>query len=86
MPNARKKGLKLAGAFVEDEIDKGLAVLAKKHGFSDKASFLRSLFDNALQAEVDKAVKRGLEDVEGGKVRLTVKRTPTKPKRAAKGK
>jgi hypothetical protein len=79
MPNARKKGLKLAGAFVEDEIDKALVKLARKHGFPDKASYLRDLFDKALQAEVDKTMQKFTEDT--GLVlppRLQPKRKPTR--------
>ncbi len=51
MPNARKKGTKLAGAYIEDEKDAALARLAKKRGFPDKAAFLRALYDAALASD-----------------------------------
>lgn len=49
MPNARKEGTKLAGAYIDDEKDAALARLAAQRGFPDKASFIRALFDEAIK-------------------------------------
>jgi hypothetical protein len=49
MPNARKKGTKLAGAYISDEKDDALTQLALKKGYPDKAAFLRALYDEALE-------------------------------------
>lgn len=50
MPNKRQKGLKLAGAYVEEKKDKALAKLAKEKGYPDKAAFIRALYDAALKS------------------------------------
>ena len=50
MPNARRPGTKLAGAYIEQEKDAALTRLAVERGFADKASFIRALFDDALNA------------------------------------
>jgi hypothetical protein len=59
MPSARKKGTKLAGAYIESEKDAALARLAKKRGFADKAAFLRALYDAALASDPARLPKSG---------------------------
>lgn len=54
MPNARKEGTKLAGAYIEDTKDAALAKLAAERGFPDKAAFIRALFDEALATQYPK--------------------------------
>jgi hypothetical protein len=48
MPNQRQIGTKLAGAYISAEKDKALAKLAALKGHSNKADFIRVLFDKAL--------------------------------------
>jgi hypothetical protein len=48
MPNQRQPGTKLAGAYITTEKDEALANLAAQKGYSNKAEFIRALFDNAL--------------------------------------
>lgn len=50
MPNQRKKGSKLAGAYIESEKDKALEKLAKQKGYPDKASFIRAIYDAVIAA------------------------------------
>lgn len=50
MPNQRQPGTKLAGAYISAEKDKALADLAALKGFTNKAEFIRLLFDDALAA------------------------------------
>lgn len=59
MPSARKKGTKLAGAYIEDAKDEALAKLAHEQGFSDKAAFIRALFDAALSGQLPKSGSSG---------------------------
>lgn len=49
MPNQRKEGTKLAGAYIDPTKDAALAAKAKRLGYPDKASYLRALFDAALE-------------------------------------
>ena len=49
MPNQRQKGTKLAGAYVPDEKDAALTELALAKGYSNKAEFIRALFDEAIE-------------------------------------
>lgn len=58
MPSARKKGTKLAGAYIEDAKDEALAKLAAEQGYPDKATFIRALFDAALEGHSPKSSKR----------------------------
>ena len=51
MPNSRKQGTKLAGAYIDDEKDASLARLAKANGFPDKAAFIRALFDKVIEQD-----------------------------------
>lgn len=51
MPNQRQIGTKLAGAYISAEKDDALAKLAAMKGFANKAEFIRSLFDAALDGE-----------------------------------
>ena len=62
MPNQRLPGTKLAGAYITAEKDKTLAEIATLKGYSNKAEFIRFLFDEAL-AENEQALKntRGTE-------------------------
>ncbi len=48
MPNQRQPGTKLAGAYISAEKDKALAELAAQKGFTNKAEFIRGLFDDAI--------------------------------------
>jgi hypothetical protein len=48
MPNKRMQGTKLAGAYIPDQKDEALAALAAKKGYSNKAEFIRALFESAL--------------------------------------
>jgi hypothetical protein len=59
MPNARKKGTKLAGAYIEEEKYAALARLAKKRGYPDKAAYIRVLLDEALASEAAPLPKSG---------------------------
>lgn len=52
MPSKRKPNTKLAGAYIDAEKDKALGELALKLGFENKADYLRSLFDDALNSDV----------------------------------
>jgi hypothetical protein len=45
MSNQRKKGTKLAGAYIPAKKDAALAKLAKAKGFPNKAAFLRAVFN-----------------------------------------
>ena len=58
MPNQRKAGLKLAGAYIDPEKDEALAAMARKLGYPDKAAFIRALYDTALKSQ-------GLSDLPG---------------------
>lgn len=58
MPSARKKGTKLAGAYIEDAKDEALARLAVEQGYPDKAAFIRALFDAAIEGQAPKSSKR----------------------------
>ena len=49
MPNKRMQGTKLAGAYIPDQKDEALAALAAKKGYSNKAEFIRALFETALE-------------------------------------
>jgi hypothetical protein len=49
MPNQRQPGTKLAGAYISAEKDKALADLAAEKGFTNKAEFIRVLFDDAIE-------------------------------------
>lgn len=57
MPNQRQPGTKLAGAYISAEKDKALAELAAQKGFTNKAEFIRVLFDEAI-AENEHALKK----------------------------
>jgi len=57
MPNQRQPGTKLAGAYISAEKDKALADLAAEKGFTNKAEFIRFLFDEAI-AENAPSLKR----------------------------
>jgi len=48
MPNQRKPGTKLAGAYISAEKDEALTKLAVQKGYANKAEFIRVLFDDAL--------------------------------------
>lgn len=48
MPNQRQPGTKLAGAYISAEKDEALAKLAALKGHSNKAEFIRVLFDAAI--------------------------------------
>ena len=49
MPNQRKEGSKLAGAYVPGEQDAALAKIAEDLGFENKAAYLRALFEQAIK-------------------------------------
>lgn len=49
MPNQRKEGSKLAGAYVPGEQDAALAKIASDLGFENKAAYLRALFEKAVE-------------------------------------
>jgi len=57
MPNQRQPGTKLAGAYISAEKNKALADLAAQKGFTNKAEFIRVLFDDAV-AENAQALKK----------------------------
>lgn len=50
MPNQRKKGSKLAGAYIDEKKDQALEKLAKEKGYPDKASFIRAIYDAVIKA------------------------------------
>ncbi|MHC4377595.1 MAG: hypothetical protein ACYS26_13420 [Planctomycetota bacterium] len=51
MPNQRKEGTKLIGAYVEDETDHAFIRLALKKGFPNRADYLRHLIDREICSE-----------------------------------
>jgi hypothetical protein len=57
MLNQRQIETKQAGAYISAEKDAALAKLAKHKGYTNKAEFIRSLFDAAL-AEDTKCPKK----------------------------
>lgn len=48
MPNQRQSGTKLAGAYISAEKDEALARLATEKGYTNKAEYIRALYDAAL--------------------------------------
>jgi len=59
MPNQRQSGTKLAGAYISGEKDKALAEIASLKGYSNKADYIRFLFDEAI-AENERAHKKAI--------------------------
>jgi hypothetical protein len=57
MPNQRQAGTKLAGAYIAAEKDKALAEIAALKGYSNKAEYIRFLFDEAI-AENEQAQRK----------------------------
>ena len=57
MPNQRQAGTKLAGAYISADKDKALAEIAALKGYENKADFLRTLFDAAIE-ENESALKK----------------------------
>jgi hypothetical protein len=51
MANQRKKGTKLAGAFVEEDEDETLKWLAEQLGFPNKAAYLRDIYAREIEAK-----------------------------------
>ena len=49
MPNQRQIGTKLAGAYISAEKDEALARLAAEKGYTNKAEYIRALYDAALR-------------------------------------
>lgn len=49
MPNQRQIGTKLAGAYISAEKDEALARLAVEKGYTNKAEYIRALYDAALR-------------------------------------
>jgi hypothetical protein len=50
MPNQRKKGTALAGAYIDDKKDKALEKLAKEKGYPNKAAYIRAIYDAVIKA------------------------------------
>ena len=48
MPNQRQSGTKLAGAYISAEKDEALARLAAEKGYTNKAEYIRAIFESAL--------------------------------------
>lgn len=57
MPNQRQSGTKLAGAYISAEKDEALARLAAQKGYTNKAEYIRALYDSAL-AEATQSPKK----------------------------
>ncbi|WP_395746638.1 hypothetical protein [Prosthecobacter sp.] len=66
MPNQRQSGTKLAGAYISAEKDEALARLAAEKGYTNKADFLRALYDAAL-AEVKQSPRKARKAAKPGR-------------------
>lgn len=51
MANQRQKGTKLAGAYIPDSENDKLAWLAEQLGYTNKADYLRALFEKEIEAQ-----------------------------------
>ena len=77
MPNQRQSGTKLAGAYISAEKDEALARLAVEKGYTNKAEYIRALYDAALHEATAKVAEQPAPPL---------KRSPKKPRSAAKAK
>ncbi len=58
MPNQRQSGTKLAGAYISAEKDEALARLAAEKGYTNKAEYIRALYDAALAEQLKQSPKK----------------------------
>ncbi len=57
MPNQRQSGTKLAGAYISAEKDEALARLAVQKGYTNKAEYIRALYEAALSEATQSPTK-----------------------------
>jgi|DEB0MinimDraft_10_1074344.scaffolds.fasta_scaffold42808_6 hypothetical protein len=58
MPNQRKKGVKLVGAYIDKDMADELPRVAERLGFDSVAHMMRELIEQAIDKEKQKSVLR----------------------------
>lgn len=58
MPNQRKKGVKLVGAYIDKDMADELPQVAERLGFDSVAHMMRELIEQAIDKEKQKNVLR----------------------------
>jgi len=58
MPNQRKKGVKLVGAYIDKDMADELPRVAERLGFDSVAHMMRELIEQAIDKEKQKNVLR----------------------------
>lgn len=58
MPNQRKKGVKLVGAYIDKDMADELPRVAERLGFDSVAHMMRELIEQAIDKEKQKKVLR----------------------------